>query len=294
MIPFTTCWFSAILDLYFGGHLNVIATLNTLRKSYNMNAATDILVTGNSAGGIAVNHHADFFTAHFPTAHVVASPQAGWFVTTAVTYANFSMGTPIPTGGDNFVAWDVYFDESCVAATAHLGNPVYCFSMTYVYPYITTPVFVAQNRWDEYQLLVAGGVTLTPTTVPELEYYQFFGQQQLADMQQMKGVSKDGLFLISCVNHTMNINLQSSLVRGYNYVEVLGDWHFQRNQFPHFLYETCGSLPCNLGCADLTFPAGSGLTTYEPDPFGVASSVVPTLFLALLPLLLLCAESAGL
>jgi len=261
--------------LYLSGHNNVIAMLSALRNYTNIANATEMLVSGSSAGGIAVNHHADFFAAQFMTARVVASPQAGWFQPNSITYANFTGLPSLPAGPDLFSLFNAYFDSSCVLANS--GKPFdYCFSMTQLYPYITTPLFIAQNRFDEYQILINEGTPypLNPSNTQTVAFVQYFGQRQVAALLQMKNVAKDGLFLPSCFNHTENINLDSTRIGGLSYREVLGDWHLQRNSLSHFVYDTCGSLPCNPGCLIIVPPVGSGLTSTETDPF--ANSVSST------------------
>jgi len=263
----------ATWNLYFSGHLNVIAMLDSLRNTTALNNVTQMLVTGSSAGGIATNHYADFFTDAFPKAKVVASPQAGWFFPSVITYSNFTGHPAGPSDAALLLMYDAFFDESCVAANSGVGSdPTFCFSMTNVYSYITTPLMIAQNRFDEYQVFESEGLPspLNVSSASAIGYLQYFGKQQIAAMQQMKLFAKDGLFLMSCLNHTENLGLFSSKIGGLSYRDVLGDWHFQRNTISHFVYDTCGSLPCNSQCEILTPPPGSGIVVAETDPFASA------------------------
>ena len=65
----------------------------------------------------------------------------------------------------------------------------------------------------------------------------------------MKG--KDGLFFPSCLDHGGFGNMKVQSVS--NYVDLIGDWYFQRGKYPsHVIIDDCkmtDGLPCNPTCS---------------------------------------------
>ena len=71
--------------LYFRGHRILKAVLSTLSAKYGLSAATEVLLTGCSAGGLSTYLHADFvhdsLTAVAPQlAKFKAAPISGFFL----------------------------------------------------------------------------------------------------------------------------------------------------------------------------------------------------------------------
>ena len=52
-------------DIYYKGRQTVIAVFETLKSSYGFDSATDVLISGCSAGGAAVYAHASFIKANY-------------------------------------------------------------------------------------------------------------------------------------------------------------------------------------------------------------------------------------
>lgn len=68
--------------LYFRGKRILHAVLLDLLSGRGMAAATDVVLTGCSAGGLAVFLNADYVAEHLPTsARLVAVPDSGYFFT---------------------------------------------------------------------------------------------------------------------------------------------------------------------------------------------------------------------
>lgn len=65
--------------LYFTGRYVFDAVVNALLASHNFANATDVIVAGDSAGGIGTWLHVDRLAAKLPHARVVAAPVAGFY-----------------------------------------------------------------------------------------------------------------------------------------------------------------------------------------------------------------------
>lgn len=63
--------------LYFRGLLNLQHILLDLEARYSLSNATDLILTGSSAGGLAVFLHADLVAEKVPEATVIAVPDSG-------------------------------------------------------------------------------------------------------------------------------------------------------------------------------------------------------------------------
>ena len=88
--------------------------------------------------------------------------------------------------------------------------------------------------------------------------------QQVKDHGQTKAKGKDGVFLPSCLSHGMSTETTIALPAfdhntskttnstRVGFMELLGDWYFERNQLPsHILIDDCkmtNGQPCNPNC----------------------------------------------
>jgi hypothetical protein len=122
------------LPLYFRGKKNFNAVLDWLVKNKDMGNATDILVSGDSAGGLATYWHLDSFKERFPNAHVVGAPDSGFFLADA--------SKPSWPKGLQWIAEQMNstsgLDASCVADALAKGKSpaVECTLPEKVAPYI--------------------------------------------------------------------------------------------------------------------------------------------------------------
>lgn len=64
-------------ELYFRGFRNLEAILADLVARRALKNATDLVLTGCSAGGLAAYLHADYIAALVPNATVIAAPDSG-------------------------------------------------------------------------------------------------------------------------------------------------------------------------------------------------------------------------
>lgn len=77
------CCCCCCLKGYFHGHKIVEAVLNMTRDDYTLTDATDVILTGCSAGGIGTFFNCDFVAEYMkalnPNTRVSCRPEAGWF-----------------------------------------------------------------------------------------------------------------------------------------------------------------------------------------------------------------------
>ena len=188
-----------------------------------MSAATDVVLSGVSAGGIGTFLHVDNFAAAVPNAVVAGYPQAGFF-TVGQTYpewllagANPLSTTPRPYYDTNsfaivlpvtLAAQQLTAPTACLDYFYSLGQPTnisQCALMPFLYRFIRSPLFILENRFDTYQIFLFNVVPELPEVVVG-EYVFYFGVQMVqtivGDVLAKEALGAlDGFFIPSCLQH---------------------------------------------------------------------------------------------
>jgi hypothetical protein len=121
------------------------AVLSDLMETYNLSAATELLVSGDSAGGLATYWAIDHIASRLPSTRVTGAPDSGYFF----------YDPAYPAWGDE-LTWVVSYmnstsslNQACVAAQLAKGaDPLQCAFPQVMAPYISTPIFVMNSRFD--------------------------------------------------------------------------------------------------------------------------------------------------
>jgi len=231
--------------LFFSGYNNMVAIVTHLRTTGTLNNATEILISGGSAGGLGTFHNTDYFFQTFTRAKVRASPQGGWFMPNASTFDDWSHGKSSLANDSTVHLWKAQLHPECVAYMKL--NWFECISVDVMYSFLATPVFVVQNQFDTNQIFVwLGCPRSSPLTQNFIEYY---GDRLRLSAQQIKPQS-DGAFLASCLEHTANLHLTSGTrINSVSYSQALGDWYFNRKPSSMYIDHCPDKKPCNPKCA---------------------------------------------
>jgi hypothetical protein len=137
--------------IYFRGHRILQGLFTDIFENQGAKGATDLVLSGCSAGGLAVYHHCDewaSFAAKYaaPGAKVRCVADGGYFV-------------DLPNVNDVEVIRPEYqyvfqmqntsggVDASCIESTAP-ENQWICFFAQYALPHISTPMFVVNSGYD--------------------------------------------------------------------------------------------------------------------------------------------------
>ena len=144
-----------ITQLAFRGLRNLDAALEHLVADGGLADATELVVTGGSAGGLSTFLHADRVAAAAPRARVRALPVVGYFL----DHPEMGGGTPDyrehmqnvmdmqnVTGGDSGGA----LSEACLAA--YPMERWRCFMSPFAQAFVKTPFFMFNSRFDFWQL----------------------------------------------------------------------------------------------------------------------------------------------
>lgn len=74
MAPSAETW-----GFHFSGHNIIVAMYDYLVAQANLDAATEIIVNGGSAGAVGSWQHTEYTQSRFPSARVINLPNAGYF-----------------------------------------------------------------------------------------------------------------------------------------------------------------------------------------------------------------------
>lgn len=254
---------------FFAGHTILAETIAELSKKNGLDKATEVILTGCSAGGIGTFNNIEWLVAALPHARVSGNPQAGYFGLPEMDYAHFSKG-------EQESDWDKYgfgtsewvFDTDpqlgpafwkCMNATgdpATHQNRSYCAAIPLAYPYIDAPLFVSENTADSYQIFAQGGAPRMPS--PEVSAYVLnisgvIRGSLTSQIVDGKKSTTDGLFSPACLAHCLKFSGEKApKVQGLTHQEALGNWYFKRGKAPYMLLDESTEEKQLLSCSDVT------------------------------------------
>ncbi len=136
-------------------------------------AASEVLITGSSAGAQGVHNNLDRIAARLPKAQVKGIADAGW---TPLAAQPFSASNVFPprTDPQGYVYLGAKPDDSCVAANPTRAAD--CMNEQFAFPYITTPMLIYADQKDPAWLEgmnIRGG----PQNPAEQAYVDGFARQ---------------------------------------------------------------------------------------------------------------------
>jgi len=143
---------TANLPLYFRGGRNFAAVVDSLIKTAGLGDADEVVLTGSSAGGLAVYSHCGALAALLPRTRVLCVPDSGYFFAA-------DKGWP---GAVHWIASNgnatAFLNQACVAARARAGaDPLACMLPEVASPFIAQPLFIMNSRFDPSLDIISGG-----------------------------------------------------------------------------------------------------------------------------------------
>lgn len=247
--------------LYHAGYLTVMAVIADLKATRGFGRAANVLVTGDSAGGLGAFMNVDYVADAVPNATVKASPLGGlYFAANISNYTEWLNGTE-DGNFDRYLAnelhklYDSKLHPGCVAQ--HDGDESDCGSVGVMARYIESPLLISENLYDSDKLSRLGRPRDGGGVV---NFTQYYGERAAASVQisiddSAVGASH-GYFLPACGDHVSNLGIQSpvriavnaSTTLRLNYSQVLDYWFFDHNgTFPSRIMDACARVtggPC--------------------------------------------------
>jgi len=137
--------------IYYRGHRILTAVIEDLLANRGLNTATDVLVVGDSAGGMATYYHIDEIRSLMPKSvtRFKGAPFSGVFLDEA-NVENKTFFRDLMKG--------VFNDQECIAneecmAAQDPDKRYNCFFAQYSMPYTKTPLFVINSPSDQVGIL---------------------------------------------------------------------------------------------------------------------------------------------
>ena len=208
--------------LTFRGLRNLDATMDEAFAKHGMEAATEMVLTGGSAGGLATFLHADHVAARMgDKVRTTAAPVVGYFLdhapySTSAPPATIA-GYPRTPYGD----WMRYITSmqnltadtllpACLAAFP--ATPHWCFMAPHMSRFIETPLFMFNSKVDAWQMLndlqlpcIAGDQPQTKGNVTcdarEQAALVQYGDDFLSAFAPVQAKAQNGAFITSCICH---------------------------------------------------------------------------------------------
>ena len=260
--------------LFFAGHLTFDAVLDALHG--NLSAATDIILSGDSAGGIGVWPNLDHTARRYPRARVVGAPIAGFYFF-AVPYAG-------PNATQSVLAdfrqaawpqhahlWQSFVNPDCFAALSQPGSPLdpsACLLAAYSFPFVKSEAFVAEAQTDRVVLEAHDSVPHAHVgQPPEHAYITAWMVNMTRALQPLLAVgnTRNGVFNPSCYIHT-DFHPTQPQIQGITFLQAFANFYFQQTD-PHWykLADDCG-VWCNPTCPTAVSQAGT-----PPSPRGAGT-----------------------
>eukprot|EP00039_Didymoeca_costata_P012110 m.173147 g.173147 ORF g.173147 m.173147 type:complete len:439 (+) comp15384_c0_seq2:214-1530(+) len=235
---------------YFEGHSIVESTLEVLHTNFSYTQASNVILTGCSAGGMGTFLNCDYVASVTATgARFACRPEAGWFGVGFHSYEEFIHNKTDPDLRPPSSNWTNYIEpwsgkspegQACMAdVLANKTNIDYCTvrkmdvasccgTPPILYKYIESDVFVSQNSADSYQVYVQGAAPQedTENVTNYVLYVQNAIYNTLRDQVVLgKKNRTDGIFSPACLDHCMPWEGQTIYTR--THAEAFNDWFFK-------------------------------------------------------------------
>jgi len=237
--------------LYFSGHLVYKAVLDALDARAGLAGATEIILTGASAGGIGTWINLDYTAARYPRARVVGAPIAGFYFYvypytgpnhTSSELSDFSEGA----WPHHVALWQSYANEACVAAQ----GAARCMLSNASFPFVASATFATEAGTDQVVLLDHDWLPDQYRDLPpEREYMAEWHANMTVALSPLLDTadSRHGAFNPACFIHTTFAH-DAPTIGGVSYQTALGNWFFNRTSPAGYkLADSCG-IECNPTC----------------------------------------------
>jgi hypothetical protein len=175
-------------EIYFRGFLNLKGFKVDLDEKHNFYNATDVVISGTSAGGLATYLHLDWWRSQIgENTKVIGLPDSGFFIDYNPLYS-----TKMRWLFDQMNC-SIGLNDECIKSNYVKSN---CIFPEYMVPYIHTPFFAIQSMFDTWQLGLEG---FHKDNIKEINNYGLMFKERFNSVVLNK--NRNGIFLDSCYHH---------------------------------------------------------------------------------------------
>ncbi|MFH1712073.1 MAG: pectin acetylesterase-family hydrolase [Patescibacteria group bacterium] len=219
------------MDFEFRGAAIVNALLDDLQNDNRLSGsslsdATQVLLTGSSAGGFGLTHNLDRAAEKLSWAEVKGVNDSGWSMLHELDisleetdYDAEDISVDPEDAGERYDEINPQLDQSCVEANAN--EPWRCMTPAFAASYIETPYFLFADQVDGLVMRTAG---LSNAKDPEIKELR----DEYAVLVQESAENIEGAFLPRAGQHTAVASGKffTMKIDGYSYREILTNWFF--------------------------------------------------------------------
>jgi hypothetical protein len=212
-------------------------------KAQGLAKATDVIVSGGSAGGLATYLHVDEIAELFPRARVSGLPDSGYFIdipdVDGVRHIRNQFKYAYKMQNASYGV-----NKDCVQAYAYGSNDPDmswpCFMAQYTYPYIKTTTFIQNPLADVWQLIFIVAPYLNPINywwgcdlgggMKGCNTSQLSAVQTLYD-SMLTSLTLNNIkagYLSSCITHVIGVQpftWNGTQISGVTQIEALEEWY---------------------------------------------------------------------
>lgn len=238
--------------LYYRGHRILLAIMIDLSRNKGMDSsATDVILTGCSAGGLAVYLHSLFVrTLIFPTTKYKAFADAGYIIDIPDVYGSTDSIVELRSMLKAQQSAK-HFSFECANVYKTEEDSYKCFLPPYNYRFVTSPLFVLNSLYDTAQLSGLYHLPCLPgnCSAKMMEKFQHFHEVFVEKIQPvLSSLPPNGFFFDSCLVHCQTLSDEmwtTFRAKGRLMRDSFADWYYERPGSENIM--DC-EYPCNHSC----------------------------------------------
>jgi O-palmitoleoyl-L-serine hydrolase len=201
-------------EIWMRGRPNFDSVITDLITNYGMSSATEVILSGGSAGGLAVFYNLDHLAKDLlpKNVRVTGFPDAGFFMDAPNYVQDFKGANPV---------WNVTESNStninCLNKYVQFNEEWKCLLAPYILEFIETPIFVMNSAFDAWQISNNNvGCVSTQKKPCNDTSVQMYGKEfKLRVYHALKNKTKRyntsvGAYIDSCYVHEQNVNYCSA------------------------------------------------------------------------------------
>ena len=235
--------------LYLRGRHNLEGTIQHLLQYRGLDDATEVIVGGCSAGAMAVFLHLDRIAGLLPKARVGGLSDSGYYLFEP---------TSTPGWAEPEVAFHNFsglLNRECVAAQP-AGAGWRCLQTDISAPYLKTPLFAMQSRFDINQLSYSPCHSIPASKATYGDCVNAYGANLTESIRRwLAHTLHHGAFIDGCSRHCQHAVAAGPTANGTTNLRALEDWWRappqQRQADRQALWEQRGAYPCASCCQQL-------------------------------------------
>lgn len=192
--------------LMFRGIKNFDATLNYAFENLGLKTATDMVVTGGSAGGLSTFLHTDrvanAMKKNAPNLKQIrGAPIVGFFLdhdNFKHTWNTYTEEMKYIYSMQNLTSGSGALNEECLET--YYNNPHYCFMSPHMQKFIKTPFFMFNSKYDAWQIGNEIQISSWKTKAEQNAILQY-GVDFMKQFESVASENQNGAFITSCICH---------------------------------------------------------------------------------------------